>query len=53
MGRDQEGGVEGCEAHSFHKWIKDTSTCGTILVEYLLKAGRRSHTTKALRKSPM
>ena len=34
-----------------HKYIKNTSTCGTVLTEYLLNAGRRRWTTKRARKS--
>ena len=31
---------------SSHKYMKNTLTCGTILTEYLLNVGGRSHTTK-------
>ena len=31
---------------SSHKYIRNTSTCGTILTEYTLNSGRRSHKTK-------
>ena len=33
-----------------HKYIKNTSTCGTILTEYVLDSGR-SHKTKIARKN--
>ena len=35
-----------------HKYIKNTSTCGMILTEHLLNAGRRPQTSKRARKSP-
>ena len=35
-----------------HKYIKNTSTCGTVLTEHLLNAGRRPQTPKRARKSP-
>ena len=38
------------ELTSSHKYITNTSTCGTVLTEYLPKACRRSHTNKAARK---
>lgn len=47
--RDQDGRKEGCEAHLLPNASKNTSTGGTILTKYLLKTGRRSHTTKAAR----
>ena len=34
-----------------HKYIKNTSTCGMILTEHLLNAGRRPKTSKRVRKS--
>ena len=34
-----------------HKYIKNTSTCGMILTEHLLNAGRRPRTFKMVRKS--
>ena len=34
-----------------HKYIKNTSTCGMILTEHLLNAGRRPRTCKTVRKS--
>lgn len=36
----------------FHKYIKNTSTCGMILTEYLLSAGRKPQTDKKARKFP-
>ena len=35
----------------FHKYIKNTSTCGMILTEHLLNAGRRPKTSQRVRKS--
>ena len=35
-----------------HKYIKNTSTCGTTLTEHLLNAGRRRQTSQKARKSP-
>lgn len=46
----QDGGLEGYELTSSHKYIKNASTSGTILTEYSLYTGRRSHTTKTTRK---
>ena len=40
------------ELTSSHKYIKNTSTCGTILIEQLLQAGGRPQTSKRARKSP-
>ena len=37
------------ESISSHKYIKNASTCGVILTEYLLKADR-THTTEVARK---
>ena len=34
-----------------HKYTKNTSTCGMILTEHLLNAGRRPKTSKRVRKS--
>ena len=34
-----------------HKYIKNTSTCGMILTEHLLNAGRRPKTFKRARKA--
>ena len=33
-----------------HKYIKNTSTCGMILTEYLLNAGRRPQTAEKAKK---
>ena len=41
------------ELPSFHKYIKNTCTCVTILIEYMQNAGRRSHLTKNARKITM
>ena len=35
-----------------HKYIKDTSTCGTTPTEHLWNAGRRPQTSQKARKSP-
>ena len=35
-----------------HKYIKNTSTCGTILTEYLLNTARTPQTAERARKSP-
>lgn len=37
---------------SSHKYIKYTSTCWTVLTEYLLNAGGRPQTSERTRKSP-
>ena len=39
------------ELTSPYKYIKNTSACGTILTEYLLKACRRSHKPKLQERS--
>ena len=36
-----------------HKYLKNTSTCGIILTDYLLNAGRKSHTNKVAGKITM
>ena len=36
-----------------HKYIRNTSTCGTTPTEHLLKAGRRPQTSQKARKSPL
>ena len=40
------------ELISFHKYIKDISTCGKILTEHPLNMGRRPGTYEKARKSP-
>ena len=40
---------KGVELTSYHKYIKNISTCRKILAEYPLKAHRRSHTAKIAR----
>ena len=35
-----------------HKYIRNTSTCGTTPTEHLLNAGRRPHTSQKARNSP-
>ena len=37
---------------SSHKYIKNTSTCWTVLTEYLLNAGGSPQTSERTRKSP-
>ena len=39
------------ELTSSHKYIKNTSTNGTILTEHLLNTGRRPQTPERTRKS--
>ena len=38
------------ELTTSHKYNKNTCTHGTILIEYLLKTGRRPYTTRAVRE---
>ena len=35
-----------------HKYIRNTSTCGTTSTEHLLNAGRRPQTSQKARNSP-
>ena len=35
-----------------HKYIRNTSTCGTTLTEHLLNTGRRPQTSQKARNSP-
>ena len=35
-----------------HRYIKNTSTCGTTPIEHLLNTGRRPHTSQKARQSP-
>ena len=35
-----------------HKYIRNTSTCGTTPTEHLLNAGRRPQTSQKARNSP-
>ena len=50
---DQHGGGVRCGDHlPPHKYIKNTSTCGTTLTEHLLNAGRRPQISQKARKSP-
>ena len=46
------GGVRCGDHLSPHKYIKNTSTCGTVPTEQLLNAGRGPQTSKKARKSP-
>ena len=49
----QHGGGVRCGDHlPPHKYIKNTSTCGTTLTEHLLNAGRRPQISQKARKSP-
>ena len=46
------GGVRRGDHLPPHKYIKNTSTCGTTPTEYLLNTGRRPQTSQKARKSP-
>ena len=46
------GGVRRGDHLPSHKYIKNTSTCGTTPTEHLLNAGRRPHTSQKARNSP-
>ena len=46
------GGVRRGDHLPPHKYIRNTSTCGTTPTEYLLNAGRRPQTSQKARKSP-
>ena len=49
----QDGGRVRCGDHLLlHKYIRNTSTCGTTLTEHLLNAGRRPQTSPKARNSP-
>ena len=49
----QHGGRVGCRDHlPLHKYIRNTSTCGTTPTEHLLNAGRRPQTSQKARNSP-
>ena len=49
----QDGGGVRCGDHlPPHKYIKNTSTCGTSPTEHLLNAGRRPQTSQKARNSP-
>ena len=49
----QDGRGVRCGDHlSPHKYIKNTSTCGTTPTEHLLNAGRRPQTSQKARNSP-
>ena len=53
LGDLQDGGGVRCGDHlPPHKYIKNTSTCGTTPTEHLLNAGRRPQTSQKARKSP-
>ena len=46
------GGVRRGDHLPPHKYIKNTSTCGTTPTEHLLNTGRRPQTSQKARKSP-
>ena len=46
------GGVRRGDRLPPHKYIRNTSTCGTTPTEHLLNAGRRTQTSKKARNSP-
>ena len=46
------GGLRRGDQLPLHKYIKNTSTCGTTPTEHLLNAGRRPQTSPKARKSP-
>ena len=49
----QDGGGVRCGDHlPPHKYIRNTSTCGTTPTEHRLNAGRRPQTSQKARKSP-
>ena len=41
------------EFASLHKYIKNTSTCETVLTEHLLNSSRKPQTPRRARKIPM
>ena len=46
------GGVRHGDHLPPHKYIKNTSTCGTTPTEHLLNTGRRPQTSQTARNSP-
>ena len=49
----QDGGRVRRRDHlPLHKYIRNTSTCGTVPTEHLLNAGRRPQTSQKARNSP-
>ena len=54
MGGDlQDGGGVRCGDHlPPHKYVRNTSTCGTTPTEHLLNAGKRPQTSQKARNSP-
>ena len=44
---------EDMEFASLHKYIKNTSTCETVLTEHLLNSSRKPQTPRRARKIPM
>ena len=52
-GELQDGGRVRCGDHfPPHKYIRNTSTCGTTPTEHMLNAGRRHQTSQKARNSP-
>ena len=51
-GLQDGGGVERGDHLPPHKYIRNTSACGTTPTEHLLNAGRRPQTSQKTRKSP-
>ena len=49
----QDGGrVRHGDKLLLHKYIRNTTTCGTAPIEHLLNAGRRPQTSQKARNSP-
>ena len=46
------GGVRRADHLPLHKYIKNTSTCGTTPTEHLLNAGRTPQTSQKAKNSP-
>ena len=51
-GLQDGGGVERGDHLPPHKYIRNTSSCGTTPTEHLLNAGRRPQTSQKARNSP-
>ena len=47
-----DGGVRGGDHLPPHKYIKNTSTCGTTPTEHPLNTGRKPQTSQKARNSP-
>ena len=50
--RKDGGGVRRGDHLPPHKYIKTTSTCGTVPIEHILNTGRRPQTFQKARNSP-